>query len=66
MSKYRLGHGKVISAICKKCGRYYYCDENYQRGTCDVCNSWMMGGKRSEEANTGQNLRHKGKHEETY
>lgn len=41
-SKYRLGHGRIISAICKKCGRYYYCDENYHRGICDVCSSSMM------------------------
>lgn len=45
-SKYRLGHGKIVSAICKNCGRYYYCDENYRKGTCDICNSLRMKGKK--------------------
>ena len=67
MSKYRLGHGKVVGALCKKCGRYYYCDEHYHKGTCDICNSMMRKrGMRNAETKTGQNIRHKGKRKEAH
>ena len=62
MNKYRQGYGRVVSGLCKRCGRYYYYVEHDRNGTCNVCNSRRMKKRRvrNAETKTGQNIRHKG------